>query len=606
VSCIAGLFDRSGKPVDSRLVERMLVRMKGRAPDGSEVQCSGATGMGVAFLRTGSSPCEQPYKIAQDNQIWLAADARIDGRSDLVRRLRDSGARVEDDATHAELIVHAYHAWGEHFVEHLIGDFAFALWDQRAGKLICARDHFGVRPFYFFESGSLFGFASDIDALLSLPQVSHELDEISVADFLLFGIDQDPERTIYRDIRCLPAATRLEVSRAAPRQHTYWQLQRNGETRCRNPAEYVERFTAVFEQAVADRLPAGPVAFQLSGGMDSTAIAATATCRPDAATRPTMAYTVSAQTLVPEDDERAHAQAAAAHLGIPLLCQELGDYELFGRSAQASPRTSWPLSYPHLAAYRDALDAISKTGARVLLSGHGADSVMARSSSYYPDLLRNRSFTKLLKETGHHLRHARSLSGMGLLSVIRSRPPQGKAWSPPMPDWLDPDLAKRVSLEERWVRGWNTLNNAHDAHQQLTQPWFSRNLQAQEILDAPVVVRYPFLDLRLVEFALGLPNFMVGRKRILREAMRGKLPELITLRPKTSLRGDVVRVIVTRSNKPSADALRNRAAPEVDLDAFVRALDRYRAGEGAGSTWASLFMLNSMAWGHWQHGEKKG
>jgi len=605
VSCIAGLFDRAGAPVEPPLLTRMLESMKSRAPDGSEVRCEGALGFGLAYLRTGTSGSEKQHPISMDGEVWLAADARIDGRADLIRRLRAAGRQVADDASHAELILHAYHVFGDNFLDHLLGDFALALWDGRTRRLLCARDPFGVRPFYYFQAGSLFGFASDIDALLAHPLVSRELDDASVMDFLLFGTDQDPDRTIYREVRCLPPATRLDITRDAVTLRTYWQLQRHTETRCGSHAEYVERFTALFEQAVTDRLPAGPVAFQLSGGMDSTAIAAVAASRPDAAARRTIAYTVSAQSLVPDDDELYYAQVAASHLGIPLLCQDLGHYGLFERSQDPALRTAWPLAYPHLAAYRDALDRMGEVGARILLSGHGGDSVMAPSASYYPQLLRARRFGKLAKEIWHHARHTGTLAGMGLRSALLPTAPE-PPWSPPMPDWISPVLAARAGPPElRWQRGWETLHNAVDAHQQLTQPWLSRNFQAQEILKVPVVARYPFYDLRLVEFLLGLPNFMLRGKLVLRQSMKGQLPESITARKKTSMRGDLVRVIVTKRKSTLLAELKSVLPPEIDAQGYEHALDRYCAGDGEGTTWASLAMLSSLAFGHWVNSRKR-
>lgn len=599
MSCIAGMFHCGGAPIDHRLVERMLAQMQGRAPDGNQVRCEGPVAFGHALLRTGASDIDE-HPISLDGQVWITADARIDGRAELIRSLRSARRPVADDAPHAELILHAYAVFGDKFLDHLIGDFAFALWDTRCEKLICARDHFGVRPFYYFQAGELFGFASNVDALVVHPLVSNLLDEVSVADFLMFSAFQDADRSIYRDIRCLPPASCLELTRGGVRLRTYWDLPRHAETRYATLDQYVEHFCALFELAVGDRLPAGPVAMQFSGGIDSTAIAAVAAPPSRAEQRTFTGYNLSMEALVPEDEERHYAGIAASHLSIPLVCQELGNYALFERSADPELFTDSPILYGHLAAHYDTFIQIQKSGARVLLSGHGGDALMAPSATYYPRLVRNGRLVKLAKEIAHHVRHTGSFGGMGLRSSLWPRPAT-PAWTPKKPDWIDEAFATRVGLNGRWKNGWQTIHCGIDADRQLRQPWLSRNFEAVEILRAPVVVRYPFYDIRLVRFLLGVPNFLTSGKLILREAMRGKLPESIRLRPKTAMPGDPIRAIVTNSKQrfmSSAGSGVNARTPVV-WDRYWEAVDRYCDGDGAESTWSSALILAPLALNFW-------
>ena len=131
----------------------------------------------------------------------------------IIAKLRSAGFEVRQDAPDVELILHAYSAFGKSFLDHLIGDFAFALWDGRGKKLICARDHFGVRPFFYVITDKVFLFASDLGALLHHPSVSRELDVAAIGDFLLFGSRQDPEASTYHDIRRLKAASQIGSTR---------------------------------------------------------------------------------------------------------------------------------------------------------------------------------------------------------------------------------------------------------------------------------------------------------------------------------------------------------------------------------------------------------
>ena len=96
--------------------------------------------------------------------LWLKANARIDGREELIQKLK---LTVKESPTDDELILHAYEAWGEDCVKHLIGDFAFAIWDGRLQRLFCARDHFGVKPFFYTHISDNFNFSSTLNALRS-------------------------------------------------------------------------------------------------------------------------------------------------------------------------------------------------------------------------------------------------------------------------------------------------------------------------------------------------------------------------------------------------------------------------------------------------------
>jgi asparagine synthase (glutamine-hydrolysing) len=596
VTCIAGLFHRAGAPVDSGHLASMLDRMRSRAPHGEEIRAEGPLALGQVLLCTGTSNAEAPAPIAVDG-LWICADARIDDRAELARLLRAKGRPVDLDARAGDLIAAAYRRLGDDFLAHLTGDFAFALWDPGRRRLTCARDHFGVRPFHYVECGDLFAFASDPDALLALPGVSRELDEASVADFLLFTSPRDPQRTFYRDVRCLPPACVLQVTPLVAAPRSYWQVPEDEPVIGRTPADYVEGFMDVFRRATIDRLPQGAVAAQLSGGMDSGAIAAVAA----ASRSPKMmaAYNVSAAHVMPDDEEEAYARLAAAHIDVPLFTQDLSDYLPYGRADEPPLWTPAPQIYPFMAAHRDLLLQIERSGAHVLLSGHGGDAVLAPSPSHAALLLRIGRLGRLAREAAHHVRHSGSMRGFGLRSALlpRRRPP---VWTPPMPTWIDPAFGARVALRERWQQSWTAYADDGGAHRQLRQPWLSRNFEALEALKLPVVVRYPFHDKRLVEYLAGVPNFMKARKRILREAMRGRLPPEILNRPKTSFAGDLLHTMVA-SGKICSHFPREAGIYPAAVQGAVHleALGSYARGPRPDSTWTSLLLFAPVALMNW-------
>jgi len=140
--------------------------------------------LSIVDLASGQQPLSN-----EDGTIWIAADARVDARDDLVRKLTACGRTGLEGANDAELLLHAYGAWGQASVDHLLGDFAFAIWDQTQRILFCARDHFGVKPFYYVHQGRRFAFASEIKALLEVPEVEAQIDPQSLHKYAYGNCD---------------------------------------------------------------------------------------------------------------------------------------------------------------------------------------------------------------------------------------------------------------------------------------------------------------------------------------------------------------------------------------------------------------------------------
>src|ERR1700685_1884422 len=157
MSGFVGILNLDGAPADRALLERMTQSLAFRGPDAQEVWCQGPVGLGHALLQTTSgTPLEkQPAQL--DGRLWIVADARIDARAELIGKLNGKSQTpraVSLSTPDAELILHAYDHWGEACVEHLLGDFSFAIWDATRQRLFCARDHFGVKLLYYSRIGS--------------------------------------------------------------------------------------------------------------------------------------------------------------------------------------------------------------------------------------------------------------------------------------------------------------------------------------------------------------------------------------------------------------------------------------------------------------------
>ena len=599
MSCIAGIVRLDGVHVDKALLERMNHSMKRRAPDASYVWSSGGVGFGHAMLLIPPVSRDRHQPCTLDDQVWITADARIDGRAELIQSLRSAGRSVLADAPDVELILHAYAAFGAEFLDHLIGDFAFALWDARTQKLICARDHFGVRPFYFARTDTMLVFASDIDALRMSPAVSGALDDTAVGDFLLFGVYLDPGLTIYRDIKCLSPASSLHFGSEGLRVQRYWNIPTNTEVRYKNKADYVDRFKELFKQAVIDRMGEGPLALELSGGMDCTSIASIAVSHAALSGQSLKAFTMTCDGLFPEDDEPYYTKKVADYLSLSLFCDPVENYSLFERFDSPELETAQPTSNPSLAQHHDHFIRIGQSGARVLLSGQGGDGVLGNSNRYYARLLRQGRYSKLVGEIFDHYCHTGTLAGMGLRSALmpsKRHPP----WKPDFPTWLNEDFALRMKLRERWDYFWQLLHTGSDTRRQLRMPWVSRTFLDYEVLNLPVVVRHPFYDVRLIKYLLGLPSFIKRDKWILRQAMYERLPSSVLSRAKTSLPGDLVRTKLAQGQTKIALEIKQSMLNNcyINSDQYQNSYSCYKELK-LESTWMSALLLQPVTFNNW-------
>jgi asparagine synthase (glutamine-hydrolysing) len=525
--------------------------------------------------------------------VWIAADARLDDRDTLVGALAARGRANLAGASDAELLLHAYHAWGDRCPEHLLGDFAFAVWDGPARRLFCARDHFGVKPFYYAHADAWFAFANGLDCLRLHPSVGRRLNEQAILDFLVAGVNGDPATTCFADVRRLPAGHALTWHQGAPRVWRYWTLPVDGHVRFRRTEDYVERFLELLGQSVGDRLRGARVGVLMSGGLDSAAVAAFARRHNAVDLR---AHTVVYDHLIP-DEERRYSSLVARHLGIPVHHLAADDHVPFAWRG-TSARLPEPEDNPFRHLWIDLLTQAAVHG-RVLLSGEGGDEVL--KPSWVANLIGGVPWTELATDVTRALVLTGRRPPLGIRAKVRAWLGAGPA-ERPRPPWLMAEPGARLADPGRWTPTDDRPMPCHrrrpDAYRSLTSPLWPPYLSACDpgVTGVPVEVRFPYLDVRLVEFMLSVPAIpWCTDKMLLRLAMRGLLPDEIRDRPKAPLQEDPT----TRHLRGPGLEWLDRFEPDPQLGAYVA---REKIPPMAGRTnephecWANLRPLSLNMW----------
>ena len=462
--------------------------------------------------------------------------------------------RLKANARDEELILSAYEKWGEDCVKHLTGDFAFAVWDERSQRLFCARDHFGVKPFFYTYIDGNFNFSSRLNDLR--PDVSNKLNEIAIGDYLLFGVNQDNSTTIFKDIQRLPPGHTLTVANNEIKIRRYWTPSLTAKVRYRDNESYIEHFLELLSRAVRDRLHTDRVAISMSGGLDSTSLAAIASEHAEVA-----GFTVVYDSLIP-DEERYYSELAAKHLGIPVTHLNADQYSLFdGEMDQAEPFLLSVLT----GQFNDLLRLCAEFSP-VALTGYDGDAFMHEPRQSIRTRIR-RMLRKADQDDG-------------------------------FPEWIDDEFARRTNLHERWKEFW--ANRVDDGKRPAAMRALNSKIWTSlfEGYDRGATklnldVRHPFLDIRLVEYLLAIPTEpWCVNKHILRRAMSDKLPAAVLNRPKTGLIGDPALQLVRRASVRWLDSF--EVSPQ--LRAFVNLNRRRPVAEEKTSDalWASLrvFALN--------------
>lgn len=568
-----GVVDFGGAP--TRLSVRRALDDGGQRR-GGRGYCHSA-GLATLGVQEEGAPRRVPVVMVRQSNgpFWMVGDVRIDNRSELERTLEPETEIGEVIVTpeaplgqalgDARLILAAYARWGPLCASRFRGAFSFAIWDAKRKRLVCARDHAGIRAFFYHRQGaSRITLGSDLSWMFQVMEAPKNVNTTRIGDFLA-GIHLDPSATFYEGINRLPAAHVLVATPDGFETTPYWAV--DTLPRHTHPAvtdaACEEEFNTHFDAAVQARLPKAPPAGAfLSGGLDSSSI--TATANRLKADRPL--HTVSAvYDELTACDERRYIHAVLKD-GAYMSHFVKGEAQKPLEALQALLAVHQePFFAPNMGVSRLLYDTAREAGVGTILHGHGGDEVVSQGYGRLKELAQQGAWLTLACELRgvsqiagdspwygllwryfeRYAVHPAANRSQPLARVVRKAAHLGRRWSARLrpssgapearEEWVQPDFSDAVALPERVQkahqndpRGAQTEAERHA--RMLADPRQAHALEtiARTGRHQGVETVFPFWDISLVEYCLALPSDQKLRdgwgRSILRRSMNGRVP----------------------------------------------------------------------------------
>lgn len=562
---IAGSLHLYGGSAGQEQLRRMIETIRYRGPDDIGIYSQGPIGLAHARLSIiDLAGGHQPMSIMQDS-LWITFNGEIFNYIELRDELIAKGHRFTSSSD-TEVLLHLYQEEGERCVERLNGQWAFAIWDAPRRKLFLSRDRFGIRPLYYTQADGEFLFASEIKALLACPQVACAIDLHGLDQIFTFWVTVPP-RTAFRNISQLPPGHSMVIEEGRVRIAPYWALDLvpqvvNGHTA---DTQLAEELLELLHDATRIRLRSDvPVGAYLSGGIDSTVIAALAKRSVGERIR-TFSVTFDAGEL----DESRFQHEASSFLGTShhdVRCRHEDIVRVFSEVV-------WHTEQPILRSAPAPLYLLSKlvrdSGVKVVLSGEGADELFGgydifketkirqfwgrRPDSSWRPLLLKRLYPYLpsiQRQSLEYLKHFFHVTQQELNGLFFSH----------LPRWELTKKAKQFfSVSTRTelatadavtallrdlptsYAAWPPFAKAEFLESRYLLPGYILSSQGDRVAMAHAVEgRYPFLDHRVASFAARLPARLkmrvLDQKYLLKLAVEGLIPKSIRTRPKQPYR----------------------------------------------------------------------
>ncbi|MEP4147159.1 MAG: asparagine synthase-related protein [Halioglobus sp.] len=567
MSAVFGIVDLFGGSVGLDDMEVMAEALKHRAHHGRRFEIWSSVAFGHCKL------CSTPESLAEnlpyrdkDSSLALTADARIDNREYLIVTLRLDG-KNSTAISDSQLILAAFKKWGAKCVDHLIGDFVFAIWNESSRTLFLARDHLGCKPLHYAIDGGKIYFASTSSAISNLKSTSVTLNRGRVIDRILDESECiEKTTTFFNEVTSLPPAHVLLITRDSIDISRYWELSGDKRIEFSSDEQYVEAFTKIYEEAVRVRMrSSSSVGSMLSGGLDSSTICALARdlsaregkqrlrtfsaalrdangCRESENISAVLAHGEFDPTLVTEKD-------------VDAWLAELLDYQM--NMEDPSDSGSILLSMMFLLAGR--------SGCSALLDGLDGDLATGLGWGYVVPLLKQGKFSLAWREIKGYSNTTcrgdpgalalaygslRSLLIPGWLRELRHRLTVGRRYRP----WIyerglskflsnDMRLPHKLAKANKALRTEGSVDPCLGHIQRLEKQYLTAGVEHYERLGSyfGVEARHPLLDVRLLEFAVAVPWDQKSRfgwqKFLLRRVAADRLPASVAWRKGSEVLG---------------------------------------------------------------------
>lgn len=484
----------------------------------------------------------------ENGSFIICSDCRIDNKEELKKSLSINDSNPSDD----ELILSAYKTWGDKCTDFLLGDFAFAIWDKNNNTLFCSRDHFGLKPFFYYHKEDTLLFSSEISTILTQTDLSFTIDEQYIADTISI-VKSEKDRTQFNEIKKLPPAHILTFQNHTIKIEEYWKLEPQ-ELLTLPDDEIIKRFKDLIIESIHCRVQESDVVgSELSGGLDSSTISAFANQM-----NPLIAFS----HVLPEDkvgkihplkDEKEQIGLVRQFCNIKNSYEIKSDETGVLSAIKNNLEVTGYISQQNFSIFSDELyKKAANERVSVLLSGFGGDEgITSKSGFYLEELAINSNWKELFldlknQKLGLHKTYKRFIKYFikvkipflyKSISLINKQKP----W------WYDKynqlaiskDFEEKLNIKSNYFSNFesnSTLSTQEINIERLTHPHVSQRLEYCSLAARKygIEYRYPFFDKQLIEFYLSMPARLKARDGIhryaIRQAIEGILPKKIQWR----------------------------------------------------------------------------
>ena len=589
MNSILGRINIEGTPINIKIFNKSVDKVSVFP----SVKKETFTDNNIAFGKIVFPPFENNDKNSEINRNFIiVSDCKLYNREELLKELNIQNLDLSDE----QVILMAFMEWREDCLKYLLGDFAFAIWDKQTQELFCARDHFGVKPFYYYFDSKSFVFSSEPASISKQDDVNLSIDEQFIADTISI-VKSEKFRTTYNEIRKIPPAHYLILKNGKIEIKQYRKLKEQ-KTLVKTDEEIINEFRSILIESVKCRaIDENKIGAELSGGIDSSCVTAIASQFCQVKTFSHVLPDHLLNKIHPFKDEREFVNLVADYSNIQERYFITSERKSLIESLEQNINDFNGLTQQNFGVFSDQLyDSAMQQNVSVLLSGFGGDEVVSsKSSGYLNELAVNKQWKELRAELKSQklstFQNLKSLSKFYLKFYVQVIPGILSSITYKTPWWvkkfeylaLNTGFSKRLNIKKRYFLNYEKSGNLSLQEkniERITHPHVSQRLEYCSLIARKygIEYRYPLLDKRLIEYYLAIPTrlkakYGIGRYAI-RKAIESLVPEKIQWRNDKS--GATIPTVFMRTmnDKKRISEIINRAKFNNSIKNYID-LDKY-------------------------------